>query len=122
MDLFNIKELQPVYENKKSYYKKAIVKSYEEETENGLYTIYELYSYDTQVCTIELFEDNFTCTPRQSYILNDYSFYSQTTSRHVKEFLKQYLIPDELKTKLIENNFNYKIIQKYNNTKFTKIY
>lgn len=70
----NLKELYPLWDSRKSFYKKAYI-SYEG---NG---VYNLYSYNTLVCTID----------NNKIILNRYSFYSNTTIRHLKDFLYQYL-------------------------------
>lgn len=69
-------ELLPIYDSKKSFCHKAII---EEENEN-----IKLYSYNTLVCTL-LHND---------IILNDNIdqslLFSNTTLRHIKEFLKQF--------------------------------
>ena len=69
-------ELLPVYDSKKSFYNKAII---EEENEN-----IKLYSYNTLVCTLS----------HSDIILNDNIdqslLFSNTTLRHIKEFLKQF--------------------------------
>ena len=69
-------ELLPIYDGRKSFYYKAII---EEENEN-----IKLYSYNTLVCTL-LHND---------IILNDSIdqslLFSNTTLRHIKEFLKQF--------------------------------
>lgn len=62
-------QLKPIYENKKSYYNKAVI-----EESNGKKT---LKSYETDVCFIE----NNKAVVKETY--------SQTTLRHIKEFLKQ---------------------------------
>lgn len=65
-------DLLPVYDSKKSFYKKAII---EEENEN-----IKLYSYNTLVCTIS----------HNDIILNnnvdESLLFSNTTLRHIKEF------------------------------------
>lgn len=69
-------ELLPIYDSKKSFYHKAII---EEENEN-----IKLYSYNTLVCTLS----------HNDIILNDNIdqslLFSNTTLRHIKEFLKQF--------------------------------
>ena len=62
-------KLRPIHESKKSFYNKAIVRE-----ENGKKT---LRSYQTDVAYIE----NGKATVNGTY--------SQTTLRHIKEFLKQ---------------------------------
>ena len=68
--------LSPVYDGKKSFYNKAII-----EEESG---IKKLYSYNTLVCTLS----------NNDIILNDAVdqslLFSNTTLRHIKEFLKQF--------------------------------
>lgn len=68
--------LQPVYNTQKDYYKKAAVKTLDN-------NIKLLYSYNTLVCIIY---DN-------KYILNDNINYdllfSNTTLKHIKDFLLQ---------------------------------
>lgn len=64
-----IQVLNPVYENVKSYYDKAIIDVDGE--------ISKLYSYGTLVAEIN---------DRQVRV---FGLYSQTTLRHIKEFLKQ---------------------------------
>lgn len=63
-------DLEPVYSNVKSFYGKARVLK-----ENG---VIKLLSYDTVIAEIK---DN-------KVHIN--GFYSQTSTRHLKEFLKQY--------------------------------
>lgn len=68
--------LEPVYNSQKDYYKKAVVKTLDN-------NIKLLYSYNTLVCIIY---DN-------KYILNDNISYnllfSNTTLKHIKDFLLQ---------------------------------
>lgn len=69
-------ELLPIYDSRKSFYCKAIV---EEENEN-----IKLYSYNTLVCTLShnnvILNNNIDQSP----------LFSNTTLRHIKEFLKQF--------------------------------
>lgn len=65
-----IRELNPVYDSRKSFYKKAHVI-----TEGD---VIHLQSYNTIVCTIE---------GTRAVI---HGFYSPTTLRHIKDFLYQY--------------------------------
>lgn len=62
-------ELTPIYSREKSFYRKAIV-----EIEDNKKT---LYSYNTKVAIIE---------NKKAVVLG---IYSNTTLRHIKEFLKQ---------------------------------
>lgn len=66
-----ITNLQPIYINQKSFYNKAQVKH----LENGHKV---LYSYNTRVC--ELNADN---------QIIEIGYYSQTTARHINDFLQQ---------------------------------
>lgn len=93
-------ELQCIYDTRQSFYRKAYYGNVETLHGVGL----GLYSYNTLVCIIY---NNY-------YILNEYSFYSQTTTRHVKEFLKQFLGNTIVKQFLEHNNYSKKIIIKYN--------
>lgn len=100
------RELITIFDNAKSFYKKAYTITIET-NEHG--TIKLLYSYNTLVCAI--------CNYK--YILNtdiqEKLLYSQTTLRHIKEFLKQnrYAFDNyeklniETKKDIIKNN-NYK--------------
>lgn len=101
--IYEKKELKTIYDNAKSFYKKAYTSEIDLLTGTGL----ALYSYNTLVCIIY----------KDYYILNDYSFYSNTTARHVKEFLKQFLPYTDVKKLLIEKNYNKNIIIKYHRCK-----
>jgi len=98
------KELIPVFENVKSYYKKAEVKKYY--NKYNVIVKYELLSYNTLVLTykdskIKLNKD-----------ININLLMSKTTLRHIKEFIKQfyYLLGEETKKALEKNNFSKKIL------------
>lgn len=69
-----VKELKPIFENVKSYYKKAKILRDEETT--------QLKSYNTIVLEIDS-EGNITRNAQ------NYNF-TNTTLRHCKEFLKQF--------------------------------
>ena len=69
-------ELLSIYDSKKSFYHKAII---EEENEN-----IKLYSYNTLLCT--LLHDNIILNNNVDQSL----LFSNTTLRHIKEFLKQF--------------------------------
>jgi len=71
-------ELKPIYENCKSYYKKAII------LDLGAYVI--LSSYNTEVCVINTAEHSFVVYGGNCY----QNYLTTTTLRHIKEFLKQY--------------------------------
>lgn len=98
------KELIPVFENVKSYYNKAEVKKYY--NKYNIIVKYELLSYNTLVLTykeskIKLNKD-----------INKDLLTSQTTLRHIKEFIKQhfYLLDEETQKTLEKNNFSKKIL------------
>lgn len=77
------KELVPLYDTAKSFYKKAHVFL----TDKGL----ELMSYETIVATIQ--DEKATV----------YNTYSPTTLRHIKEFLKQNNFKAETKKQILED-------------------
>lgn len=64
--------LEPSYDSAKSFYKKAYV------VENG--TKHTLFSYNTKVCEIDFSAE---------IKVNILGFYSQTTTRHIRDFLYQ---------------------------------
>lgn len=79
-------ELFPIYDNAKSFYKKATVKTF---YNNGI--IYQLlYSYNTLV----IVNTKNIETQKERYFINhditEELLFSNTTLRHIKEFLKQY--------------------------------
>lgn len=97
------RELTPVYDNAKSFYGKAYIVVY---LENNLVYKKELYSYNTLVLTLI----------NGVYKLNEEVpenlLFSNTTLRHMKDFLKQhyYNHKHEIKTKadvIKYNNVNY---------------
>lgn len=77
-----IKELRPIYAAQKSFYGKAQV----ETTENTV----TLYSYGTIIMTYNKVKDGLTLI---------WGNWSQTTGRHVNEFLKQYTNIDGMSKK-----------------------
>lgn len=81
----NISELTPIHDNRKSFYKKALI----EYTEDGQKL---LYSYNTLVAKIQ----------NNKAVVFD--TYSPTTLRHIKEFLLQSGFTAENK-KQIENDY-----------------
>lgn len=97
-------ELHPEYTKQKSFYNKAhMVKYYNKY--NVLLKV-ELYSYDTLVCTIK--NGVYTLNNDVKYSL----LFSNTTLKHLKDFLKQYhyTIKWNIQTK--------KDILKYNNISY----
>lgn len=84
--------LQPVFDSRQSFYNKAyIVRDY------GLI---KLYSYDTLVLSIDTLKDTYTL----NYDVNTSLLFSNTTLRHIKECLHQFLGLDYNKKELIDNN------------------
>ena len=75
-------ELTPKFENVKSYYRKALI----ELKENAQV----LYSYDTKVAKIE------------NGKLEVYNTQSQTTVRHIREFIQQHGFPRLTKQQINE--------------------
>lgn len=76
-------ELETIYDTRKSFYNKAITKK----IITNDFIIDMLFSYDTLVCSIVSIND------KKYYILNNeisYNYlFSNTTLRHIKEFLLQ---------------------------------
>ena len=75
-------ELDCRYDTRQSFYGKAIVK----ETKNKNVEDYKLYSYGTLVARITKIGNK--------TIFHYFGKYSQTTTRHQKEFFKQYGLSD----------------------------
>ncbi len=84
-------ELSCRYDTRNSFYGKAQVK----ETKYIGLTLYELYSYGTLVAKIEETET------KKTYIY--LGKYSQTTTRHQKEFFKQNGLNDKQVKELFKN-------------------
>ena len=104
------KILYPEYDNAKSFYGKATIKKYYNDS-NRLQKI-ELYSYNTLVLTIANSKYNL------NYNIDKKLLFSNTTLRHIKECLKQYFwihTNEEL-----SKTYNKKDIIKYNNTEWYK--
>lgn len=80
-----MEELKVIFRNEKSFYKKANV----ETTKNNVEMIKDLWSYNTLVASYIL---NFE-TMQEKFIYK--GFYSQTTTRHQKEFFYQMGLNDE---------------------------
>lgn len=81
-------ELTPKYDNAKSFYRKAFIK--ENRKENELYNDLELYSCGALVCTIKHFKFYNATDFFLNGCINKTLLFSNTTLRHIKEFLKQY--------------------------------
>lgn len=99
-------ELLTIYDTRQSFYKKAIVTTLKYENT----TTHILKSYDSIVATITKCENG-----EYFYINNnicDSLLYSNTTLRHIKEFLKQYYKNIEYKkSDLIKNEYNTQFLQ-----------
>ena len=79
-------ELNPIHDGCASFYNKAMVVEHEDRT--------ELYSYGTLVVTLK--DDMF--------FFHDRAGYSETTRRHLREFMIQYFgLGEFLDKKMIEN-------------------
>lgn len=84
-EMIKKEELIPVYDTRKSFYKKAYIEYFTEWSElHSRLTKLKLYSYGTLVCTIEYIN-----TEERFYHLHNVELFSQTTLRHAKEFLLQ---------------------------------
>lgn len=94
----NLKELKCLYDARKSFYGKAKVMTQDIGTTG--YKEMVLYSYGTMVAKI------IEGKGKRKYIY--YGKYSQTTTRHQKEFFKQYGLSD----KEIKQLFNDGIMEK----------
>lgn len=79
-----IYELESRYDTRKSFYGKAKIK--QKQYDNFIATI--LYSYDMEVASIEKYNNGMIV-----YFCNGQ--YSQTTTKHQKEFFKQNGLDDE---------------------------
>ena len=77
------------YDSRKSFYGKARIIESEEIQDNIVYEVLELYSYDTLVARITRNKE--TCLSTCEYL----GKYSQTTTRHQKEFFRQYRLSDK---------------------------
>ena len=77
-------DLECRYDSRQNFYGKAKVEQDAKIQDNMLYNIYKLYSYGTLVARIT--ENTETNKATCEYL----GKYSQTTTRHQKEFFKQY--------------------------------
>lgn len=98
------KELLAIYDNRKSFYNKAEVKKYY--NKNNILVKYELLSYNTIVLT---YKNN---KIKLNKNINNNLLFSNTTLRHIKEFIKQhfYLLDEETQKTLIKNNYSKKAL------------
>ena len=86
------------YDSRKSFYGKAQIEERQEIQDCMTYTILELYSYGTLVARIT--ENTETNKATCEYL----GKYSQTTTRHQKEFFKQYGLTDKEIKELWKND------------------
>lgn len=91
-------ELNAIYNHQKSFYKKAYYKKININTNLIYKNIILLYSYGTLVLKI-VYNDN-----KKQYFLNDGRIYSNTTLKHIKEALKQFINVDFSKKDIIKND------------------
>lgn len=92
-----IYELQARYDARQSFYGKAQVQEEHKKQENTYYTIIKLYSYGTLVARITTNEETLKSTCE--YL----GRYSQTTTRHQREFFKQFGLSDRELKELFKN-------------------
>lgn len=84
--------LQPVFDSRKSFYNKAYIVR-----DCGRI---KLYSYNTKVLEIDTLKSIY----KLNYNISTNLLFSNTTLRHIKECLHQFLGLDYNKNELIENN------------------
>lgn len=97
--LENLHELKPIFDNRKSFYKKAYVGTYT--FKNNEKVIY-LKSYNTIVASIwvnQLYKTE----------LRIYGGFSQTTARHIREFAKQNGFTDWISFAEMKNGVVYSL-------------
>lgn len=83
--------LECIYDSRKSFYNKAKVENLE--------GILILHSYDIKVCRIS--------PKNREVMLFNIDKYSQTTIRHIKEFLKQNKFKAETKAQILKDYKSY---------------
>lgn len=88
-------ELKPIFEDVKSYYKKAFIKKH---YKDNIIIKYELISYKTKI--LEVNNNKITFNYKN---IDNKKIYSQTTLRHIKEFIKQKYYLLELNYKEVIN-------------------
>lgn len=78
-------ELKTMYDSRRSFYKKAYIEIMSDWDElHARIEKIKLYSYNTLVCSIE-----YIGASERFYLLYNRDLFSQTTIRHVREFLQQ---------------------------------
>lgn len=91
--------LEPQYDTRKSFYKKARIEVSETTGEHGKTILKDLYSYDTLVGKILYSDIDNKKQTKYLYM----GKYSQTTTRHQKEFFKQEGLSDKKIKELFKN-------------------
>lgn len=86
-------ELQAIYDKRRSFYGKAKIEIFE----NDNVLTKQLLSYNTVVANYVYYKKD------KKEVFEHFGIYSQTTSRHQKEFFKQLGLLDEEIKKLINN-------------------
>lgn len=81
--------LQPIYDSAKSFYGKAEVKREDQSL--------VLYSYETKVASYNIFTDEFSLHTEHP------QWCSNTSLRHIKEFMQQRGLPKMSKSELTKN-------------------
>lgn len=81
----NTKEMLPVYDSAKSFYKKAKIELWSDKI--------HLISYETKVATIQYNQKGY-------FAAEVFGTYGATTLRHIKEFLKQHGFKAETKKQI----------------------
>ena len=94
-------DLECRYDSRNSFYGKAWVQEYE--VSKDTLFIYELYSYGTLVARIVKDQEE----DRTTYV--HMGKYSQTTSRHQREFFRQFGLTDD-EIKILEKNVDKEIV------------
>lgn len=95
---YDLKELTPKKDSRKSFYKKAYYQHIKINTNLIYKNIILLYSYNTFVLAI-CYNDS-----QKQYFLNDGRIWSNTTLRHIKESLYQFLNLNYSKSDIIKND------------------
>ena len=95
---YDLKELTPKKDSRKSFYKKAYYTKISIDTNLIYKNIILLYSYNTLVLAI-CYNDT-----KKQYFLNDGRIWSNTTLRHIKEALHQFINIDYSKSDIIKND------------------
>ena len=85
--------LEPIYDARQSFYGKATM----ETTRNDFESTTDLYSYNTLVASVIRNYDKNTITYKS------YGTWSQTTTRHQKEFFKQFDLNDKEIKKVLKD-------------------